>query len=51
MLWKEKSLVKFVVNEIQYNMGFFLADGIYRNWTTLVKTIQRPQGNKRKLFA
>ncbi|KAG4969674.1 hypothetical protein JHK82_035371 [Glycine max] len=35
--------LKFVVNEIQYNMGFFLADGIYRNWTTLVKTIQRPQ--------
>ena len=32
-------------------MGYYLADGIYPSWTTLVKTISRPMGNKNKYFA
>ena len=46
----EAPIVQFAVNEIQYNMGYFLTYGIYLDWTTLVKTILRPQGHKRKLF-
>jgi hypothetical protein len=32
-------------------MGYYLADGIYPNWSTFVKTIPRPLGAKRKYFA
>jgi hypothetical protein len=43
--------VQYTVNTTQYNMGYYLADGIYPEWATLVKTIPLPQGDKRKLFA
>ena len=32
-------------------MGYYLADVIYHNWSTFVKTIPRPLGAKRKYFA
>ena len=32
-------------------MGYYLADGIYPKWSTIVQTISDPQGPKKKLFA
>ena len=43
--------VHFTVNGNEYNMGYYLADGIYLEWATSVKTIHLPQCNKDKLFA
>lgn len=46
----EAYIVRFALNGTQYNMGYFLADGIYPDWTMLTKTIPWPNGHKRKLF-
>ena len=32
-------------------MGYYLADGIYLKWSTLLQTIHNPRGPKKKLFA
>ncbi|XP_045810385.1 putative nuclease HARBI1 [Trifolium pratense] len=47
----EAPMVQYSVNSTSYNMGYYLADGIYPEWSTFVKTIPMPQGEKRKLFA
>ncbi|XP_050248607.1 uncharacterized protein LOC126695849 [Quercus robur] len=41
----------YSINGDDYTMGYYLADDIYLQWSTFVKTIPRPLGAKRKLFA
>ena len=43
--------VKFTVNGHEYNMGYYLTDGIYPDWATFIQSITKPQGPKAKLFA
>jgi hypothetical protein len=43
--------VNYSLNDHDYTMGYYLANGIYPPWATFVKTIHAPQGNKRKNFA
>jgi hypothetical protein len=47
----QASEVCFNINGHNYNMGYYLADGIYPSCATFVKTIPEPQGNKKKYFA
>ncbi|XP_019150945.1 PREDICTED: uncharacterized protein LOC109147744 [Ipomoea nil] len=41
----------YVIQGQQYNTRYYLADGIYPKWSTLVQTIHEPRGPKKKLFA
>ncbi|XP_024009204.1 uncharacterized protein LOC112084190 [Eutrema salsugineum] len=41
----------FVIQGKEYDMGYYLADGIYPKWLTIVQTIHEPVGSKKKYFA
>uniref|UniRef100_A0A0D3CFN2 DDE Tnp4 domain-containing protein n=1 Tax=Brassica oleracea var. oleracea TaxID=109376 RepID=A0A0D3CFN2_BRAOL len=41
----------YTIQGKEYNMGYYLADGIYPKWSTTVQTINDPQGPNKKLFA
>ncbi|KAK9132527.1 hypothetical protein Scep_012055 [Stephania cephalantha] len=41
----------FVVHGHQYNMGYYLADGIYPEYATPYQTISHPTSLKEKVFA
>ena len=45
------TFVSFVVNGRTYNMGYYLADGIYTEWAAFVKTTRHPMEQKTRHFA
>ncbi|KAI8522801.1 hypothetical protein RHMOL_Rhmol13G0024900 [Rhododendron molle] len=47
----EAPACNFVVHEHLYTMGYYLSDGIYPKWATLIQTISHPVTAKHKLFA
>ncbi|XP_021840793.2 protein ALP1-like [Spinacia oleracea] len=43
--------INFRVNGHEYNLGYYLTDGIYPNWATFIQGFTLPQLKKHKLFA
>jgi hypothetical protein len=43
--------VQFTVNRQTYDMGYYLADGIYPEWSAFVKIIPHPTNRKKQYFA
>ncbi|XP_021858218.1 uncharacterized protein [Spinacia oleracea] len=42
--------INFQVNGNEYNMGYYLIDGIYPNWDSFIQRFTHPQLQKHKLF-
>jgi hypothetical protein len=42
--------MEYMVNDHNYTMGYYLADGIYPCWEIFVKSYSNPQGNKKVHF-
>ncbi|XP_028056614.1 uncharacterized protein LOC114260633 [Camellia sinensis] len=51
MLESKAPPIHYTINGHSYDMGYYLADGIYSQWATLVQTISSPQRAKRQHFA
>jgi hypothetical protein len=47
----ESPKVQYVINGREYDMAYYLADGIYPEWPVFVKSIREPQSDKHRLFA
>jgi len=47
----EAPKVQYSINGREYNLGYYLADGIYPEWPVFVKSIHKPQLDEHKLFA
>ncbi|XP_075645759.1 uncharacterized protein LOC142616889 [Castanea sativa] len=43
--------VNYSIKGHEYTIGYYLTDGIYPKWSTFVKKVPSPRGQKRKLFA
>ena len=43
-------LVNFTVNGHEYNMAYYLTDGIYPSWATFIPAIKLPQDQRRSVF-
>jgi hypothetical protein len=42
--------VNYTINGREYNIGYYLVDGIYPPWATLISGISSPQSTKQKYF-
>ncbi|XP_024004851.1 putative nuclease HARBI1 [Eutrema salsugineum] len=43
--------VRYSVNGHNYNLAYYLTDGIYPKWTTFIQSINLPQSEKEQRFA
>ncbi|XP_010684968.2 uncharacterized protein LOC104899468 [Beta vulgaris subsp. vulgaris] len=43
--------VNYVINDHQYDMGYYLTDGIYPRWAAFIPTINIPRNEKESRFA
>lgn len=43
--------IQYTVNGQEYDMGYYLADGIYPPYATIVKSVKNPRTQKEKVFS
>uniref|UniRef100_A0A3Q7G2Y0 Uncharacterized protein n=1 Tax=Solanum lycopersicum TaxID=4081 RepID=A0A3Q7G2Y0_SOLLC len=48
---KYASPAHYFIQGKEYNMSYYLADGIYPKWSTILQTIRDPHSQKKKYFA